>query len=97
MPMCQRPVKPAKLKPKPKYPRPVYLPQTQPVKQTKPMSAIEATTNATVGFLVSWSFTFWGLPLFGIEPDAIQATWITASYFFLSALRTYAIRRAFNF
>ena len=60
------------------------------------MSSLEAITNAVCGLAISWVFTFYGLPIFGIEPDAIQATWITASYFFLSAGRSYAVRRLFN-
>ena len=78
------------------FPRPAYLPKPQPAKQSRRMSSLEAITNAVCGLGISWAFTFWGLPVFGIEPDAIQATWITASYFFLSAVRSYALRRLFN-
>jgi hypothetical protein len=75
--------------------RPVYLPKTKP-RQTKRSSAAESLANAICGLGISWAFTFWGLPIFGIEPDPVQATWITASYFFLSAVRSYALRRLFN-
>ncbi len=77
------------------YPRPVYLPKTKP-RQTKRSSAAESLANAICGLGISWAFTFWGLPIFGIEPDPVQATWITASYFVLSAVRSYALRRLFN-
>ena len=81
---------------RPTFPRPAFLPQTRPPRQTRRMSSLEAITNAICGLAISWAFTFWGLPVFGIEPNAIQATWITASYFFLSAVRSYALRRLFN-
>lgn len=60
------------------------------------MSAIEAKTNAVLGLIVSWLFTYYGLPVFGIEPDPIQATGITACYFLLSLGRSYVVRRAFD-
>ena len=81
---------------RPTFPRPVFLPQTPPPRQTRRMSSVEAITTAICGLGISWAFTFWGLPIFGVEPDVIQATWITASYFFLSAVRSYALRRLFN-
>lgn len=64
--------------------------------QTKVMSFIEAKSNAITGLIVSWLFTYYGLPLFGIKPDPLQATWITACYFCLSLGRSYVIRRIFN-
>lgn len=66
------------------------------LKQTRRMSLFEAKANAALGLVISWLFTFYGLPLFGIEPDPIQATGITACYFFLSFGRSYLIRRVFN-
>ena len=64
--------------------------------QPKHLSVIEAQTNAAVGLIVSWLFTYYGLPLVGIEPSAWQATWITAAYFGLSFARSYIVRRMFN-
>lgn len=66
------------------------------MKQTKKMSLLEAKINAVVGVVVSWSFTFWGLPYLGLTPSAGQATIVTACFFFLSVVRAYAIRRLFN-
>jgi hypothetical protein len=64
--------------------------------QSRLMSFIEAKANAIIGLVVSWLFTFYGLPLFGIEPNAAQATGITACYFILSLGRSYIIRRMFE-
>jgi hypothetical protein len=66
------------------------------IPQSKLMSFVEANTNAVVGLIVSWAFTFWGLPLFGIHPSPVQATGITACYFFLSIGRAYVLRRGFE-
>jgi hypothetical protein len=35
-------------------------------KQSRGMSFLESKTNAAAGLLVSWLFTFYGLPIFGI-------------------------------
>jgi hypothetical protein len=66
------------------------------VRQTKKMSFFEANANSIIGLIISWLFTFYGLPLFGMEPDPFQATAITACYFFLSLGRSYITRRIFN-
>ena len=63
--------------------------------QSKKMSFIEAKTNAVVGLLVSWLFTYLCLPFFGLEPTPLAATWITLSYFVLSLVRSYVLRRVF--
>lgn len=64
--------------------------------QSKLMSFYEAKTNAVTGLLVSYLFTFYGLPMFGIEPDEPTALMITASYFTLSLVRSFVLRRLFN-
>lgn len=66
------------------------------MQQSKRMSFIEAKTNAILGLGVSWLVTFYGLPLLGIEPDVVQATWITVIYSTLSFARSYLLRRIFN-
>jgi len=63
--------------------------------QSRRMSFIEAKTNAIVGLLVSWLFTYLCLPLFGLEPSMLEATWITGCYFVLSMARSYVLRRVF--
>ncbi len=66
------------------------------MKQARFMSLIEAKTNAGVGLFVSWGFSYWGLPLFGLTPSPTQAAGITGCYFILSFLRSYFLRRIFN-
>lgn len=66
------------------------------LKQSRSMSFIEAKTNAVIGLLMSYLFTLYGLPLFGLVPNYTQAGWITLCYFFISIIRSYFIRRAFN-
>jgi len=59
------------------------------------MSFIEAKTNAVLGLLVSFLFTLYGLPLFGLEPTPVASLGVTACYFFLSMGRSYVLRRVF--
>lgn len=66
------------------------------LKQSRGMSFIEAKANAVVGLVISYLFSLYGLPLFGMETSPAQAGGITACYFFLSLGRGYIIRRAFN-
>ena len=63
--------------------------------QSRAMSLVEAKTNAVIGLAVSWLFTLFGLPFFGLEPSPQEATGIAAAYFLLSTMRSYLIRRAF--
>jgi len=65
-------------------------------KQSKKLSLFEAKANAVVGLVVSWLFTFYGLPLFGLEPNIASASGITGVYFVLSVCRGYVVRRVFN-
>lgn len=60
------------------------------------MNALEAFTNASLGFAVSWAATFWLLPLWGFEPAATQAFGITAMFFFISFARAWALRVIFR-
>ena len=60
------------------------------------MSAIEAMCNATLGLAVSWAVTYWCLPLWGLQPSAPDAAAITALYFVVSFLRSWAIREVFR-
>lgn len=64
--------------------------------QTKLMSLIEAKSNAVIGLAISYLFTLYGLPLFGLQPTPSSAAGITACYFFLSFGRSYIVRRVFN-
>ena len=61
------------------------------------MTALEAISNATIGLLVSWAATYWLLPLWwGLTPSASASLGITAMFFGLSFVRSYAIRRVFK-
>ena len=60
------------------------------------MSALEALTNATIGFAVSWAATYWLLPVWGFEPSPSGAFSITAMFFVLSFLRAWALREVFK-
>ena len=42
--------------------------------QSRWMSFVEAKTNAVVGLVASWLFTFFCLPLFGLEPRFLFET-----------------------
>jgi len=66
------------------------------MRQSRRMSAVEGMANAAVGLVVSWLFTMYGLPLFGLVPSPEKATGITACYFALSWGRSYALRRLFE-
>ena len=56
----------------------------------------EAVANAIIGLVVSWAGTMLILPAFGHHPTAADAAGITASFFALSAARSYALRRLFR-
>jgi len=64
--------------------------------QSRRMSFIEAKTNAVTGLVVSFLFTLYGLPLFGLEPSVSASAGVTACYFFLSMGRSYVLRRVFD-
>ncbi len=67
------------------------------MKQSRAMSITETGTNLVLGLIISWSFTYYALPiLFGIAPTAGQAVSISAWYFCLSGIRLYIVRRIFN-
>lgn len=55
------------------------------------MSALEAFCNATIGLLVSWAATF-----FVLGYSAAGSAAVTAMFFALSFLRSWAIREAFR-
>ena len=54
------------------------------------MSALEALTNAAIGFAVSWAATF-----FVLGYTATQSLGVTAMFFGLSFARSYALRIIF--
>ena len=63
--------------------------------QSRKHSLAKSLTQTGTGLVISWIFTFYALPLFGVAPSKGAALWITLSYFLLSLLRQYLIERAF--
>lgn len=66
------------------------------MRQSKRRSAAEALANSVIGLVISWLFTLLALPFFGLTPTVMDATGITACFFFLSTTRAYLIRRMFD-
>lgn len=64
--------------------------------QSKKMSMIESNANALVGLVISWLFTYFCLPWFGLNPSGGTAIVITMCYFVLSVARGYILRRIFD-
>lgn len=60
------------------------------------MSAIEAVANVAVGYLIAVSATVVVLPAFGYRVTAGDALGISAVFTAVSLVRSYALRRAFN-
>lgn len=60
------------------------------------MSALEAFFNATIGLFISWAFTFFCLPFWGLEPTGSASAVISGSYFLISFARSWAIREVFR-
>jgi hypothetical protein len=66
--------------------------------QTKKHSLVESITNVFSGLLISW--LAWHLiisPIFKIYPDNRDIVLISIIFTVLSVVRSYFIRRAFNF
>lgn len=60
------------------------------------MSAVEAAANVAVGYLVAVAATAVVLPAFGYRVTAGDALGISAVFTGVSLVRSYALRRAFN-
>jgi len=64
--------------------------------QTRRQSAIEAAANIVVGFAISMGTTLVVLPQFGFDVSTGQSFSITLIFTALSFVRTYGLRRFFN-
>lgn len=64
--------------------------------QTRLQSGIETVTSTAVGFGISWLATLIVLPWFGHQPSVAQGFGITVVFTALSLIRSYVLRRAFN-
>lgn len=60
------------------------------------MDALEATTNAALGLIVSWLAVYFVFPLWGMSPTATQSAQVTLFFFALSWVRSYSLRRVFR-
>ena len=64
--------------------------------QSRVMSAIEASTNVLIGYLVSVAANIIILPLFGYDVTVADSLAIGLAFTAVSLLRSYVLRRAFN-
>lgn len=64
--------------------------------QTRRNSAIEATANVTIGYIVAITAQMAIFPLFGIHIPASEHLAIGGLFTVVSLVRSYALRRLFN-
>ena len=64
--------------------------------QSRVMSAIEASTNVLIGYLVSVAENIIILPLFGYDVTVADSFAIGLAFTAVSLVRSYVLRRAFN-
>tara|TARA_R100000951_G_C2587597_1_gene163927 strand:+ start:50 stop:256 length:207 start_codon:yes stop_codon:yes gene_type:complete len=65
--------------------------------QTKRRSLIEAVTNVLIGYLVAVISNLIVLPLFGYQVSLFDGFAIGIVFTVISLIRSYIIRRAFNY
>lgn len=66
------------------------------MKQSRLMSLVEATTNVAIGFGLAVLTQIMILPLFGLAVSLAQNLQIGAAFTAVSILRSYALRRLFE-
>lgn len=64
--------------------------------QSRRFSAFEAVTNVVVGLIVSVIANHLVFPIFGFVPSLSQNIAITLIYTAISLIRSYSLRRLFN-
>jgi hypothetical protein len=64
--------------------------------QSKIMSAVEASTNVLIGYLVSVAANLVILPLFGYNVTVADSFAIGLAFTAVSLVRSYILRRVFN-
>lgn len=64
--------------------------------QSKLESVLEIAVSIAIGFGVSFGANFVILPAFGFHISASQNFWITVFFTFVSIVRSYFVRRLFN-
>jgi hypothetical protein len=67
------------------------------VNQTRLGSLLEAVFNVCVGFSINWSANMLILPLFGFPVSGGQAFVMGLAFTVISVIRSYSIRRLFNY
>lgn len=65
--------------------------------QSRGASFAEAILNTLIGFMLSVLANLLLLPLWGFKVSMAQSVEIGIAFTFVSILRSYALRRAFNF
>jgi hypothetical protein len=60
------------------------------------MSAVEASANVAIGYLVSVAANLLILPLFGYDVSVADSFAIGLAFTAVSLVRSYALRRTFN-
>lgn len=60
------------------------------------MSGVEAVSNVAIGYLVSVAANIVVLPLFGYDVTIADSFAIGLAFTAISLIRSYALRRAFN-
>jgi hypothetical protein len=66
------------------------------VSQSRKLSAVEATTNVLIGYVVATIAQFVIFPLFGINIPAAEHLAIAGLFTLVSLGRSYLLRRLFN-
>jgi len=64
--------------------------------QSRMMSAIEASANVAIGYLVSVAANILILPLFGYDVTVADSFAIGLAFTVVSLFRSYILRRVFN-
>ena len=64
--------------------------------QSRMMSAIEASANVAIGYLVSVAANILILPLFGYDVTVADSFAIGLAFTAVSLVRSYILRRVFN-
>ena len=65
--------------------------------QSRKASLLEAILNTLIGFWISVLANLFLLPLWGLKVSLVQSIEIGVVFTFVSILRSYLLRRAFNF
>lgn len=68
-----------------------------PTGQSRRASLAEAILNILIGFGISVAANIWLLPLWGFSPSLSQGIEIGILFTWISLVRSYVLRRLFNF